>query len=168
MWQPSRWTGVLKIVFKQNGSSDQQIHYAINPPPNTLRSDQKPISVALLPFTQTIHGWLNRMLSKYTIKYVGLPPKKTSNLLCQVKDDFGLKTPGIYTIHCKCELYIGQTSCPTETRIEGHWPHIQLAQPEKSKVAEHIFPQYHAIQLYDTKILSTKSDMDPLIIEAIK
>jgi hypothetical protein len=58
------------------------------------------------------------MLSKYTIKCVGLPSKKTSNLLCQVKDDFGLKTPGIYTIHCINEVYIGQTSHPIETRIK--------------------------------------------------
>jgi hypothetical protein len=35
------------------------------------------------------------MLAKHNIKSVGLPPRKISSLLCPVKDNLGLRTPGV-------------------------------------------------------------------------
>jgi len=94
---------------------------------------------------------LSKMLSKQTIKCVGLPPKKTSNLLRQVQDDFGMKTPGIYTIHCKCEVYIGQTSRSIETRIKGHRPyrwHNQKNRQQWNTAALRIMLCYYMIPKY--------------------
>jgi hypothetical protein len=108
------------------------------------------------------------MLSKYTIKCVGLPPKKTSNLLHQVQDDFGLKTPGIYTIHCKCEVYIGQQVILLRPRKRTLTTHT-VGTTTKIGGGEHSCTQDHVMQLHNTKIPCTKSGyMDPLITEAIK
>ena len=52
------------------------------------------------------------LLSKYDIKAVFHPPAKISQLLRPVKDDLGLRMPGIYKIPCECgKVYIGQTGC---------------------------------------------------------
>ena len=83
----------LKITYKQNGYSDQQIHCVLYPATKTLKPAQKPTSVALLPFLQTSYGCLDRMLSRYNIKCVRLPPMMMFSFLHEVKDDFGLKTP---------------------------------------------------------------------------
>jgi hypothetical protein len=45
-------------------------------------------------------------LAKHNIKRVGLPPK-ISSFLRRVKDDMGLRTPGVYSFPCECgEVYI--------------------------------------------------------------
>jgi hypothetical protein len=85
-----------------------------------------------------------------------------------VKDDLGLKTPGVYSVPCKCgEVYIRQTGCSIETRVKEHQHHICLQYPDKSAVAELSFNLDHHNQLQDTTILSTKSRyMDRMIREA--
>jgi predicted GIY-YIG superfamily endonuclease len=85
-----------------------------------------------------------------------------------VKDDLGLKTPGVYSIPCEWgQVYIGQTGRSIDTRIKEH--HIRLAEPDKSAVAEHSISRGHRIQLQNTKTLSTQSRyMDWLIKEAIE
>jgi hypothetical protein len=101
------------------------------------------------------------MLYRHNIKSVGLPPRKIGNFLRPVKDDLGLKTPGVYSIPCKCgQDYMGQTGRYIDTRI------IQ-AHPHKSAVAEHSISRGHRIQLQNTNILSTQSRyMDRIIKEA--
>jgi hypothetical protein len=43
-----------------------------------------------------------------TIKLVGLSPKKISSFLRPVKDNLGLRTPGVYRILCECgKVHIG-------------------------------------------------------------
>jgi hypothetical protein len=110
------------------------------------------------------------MLSRHNIKSVGLPLRKISSFLRPLKDDLGLKTPGVYSIPCECgQVYIGQTGRSIDTRIKEHHWHIRLAHPDKSAVAEHGISRGHRIQLQDTMILSTRSRyMDRLTKEAIE
>jgi hypothetical protein len=53
---------------------------------------------------------IRKLLSRHNIKSVGLPLRKIPQFLL-VKDDLGLKTPGIYSVFCKHgRVYIGQLS----------------------------------------------------------
>jgi hypothetical protein len=73
-----------------------------------------------------------RLLSRYNIKSVGLPLKKIHGFLRPVKDDLGLKTPGVRSVPCKCgQVYIGQTGRSIETRIKEHQRHTHLEEPDK-------------------------------------
>jgi predicted GIY-YIG superfamily endonuclease len=107
------------------------------------------------------------MLAKHNIKCVGLPPTKISSLLLPAKDDLGLRTPGVYSLPCKCgQVYIGQTWF-YRNRIKEHHRHIRLGSPVKSAMAEHMFN--HVIIFQDTRIHSTVSGyMERLIREAVE
>jgi hypothetical protein len=92
----------LKDVFKENGYNDRQIHRALNRRPHLPQPDNEPHSVAFLPFVGTIFNLISRVLARHNIKSVGLPHMKLSSLLRPVKDHLGLRTPGVYRIHCEC------------------------------------------------------------------
>jgi hypothetical protein len=109
----------VKTTFKNNGYSRKQIQRALNPEVKTFKLKDNPTSFALLPYVQTTYGHLSRMLAKLNIKSVGLPPRKISSFLRPVKDDLGLRTPGVYSIPCECgRVYIGQTGRSIATRIK--------------------------------------------------
>jgi hypothetical protein len=86
----------------------------------TSKPKDKATSVALLPHVQTTYGCLSRILAKHNIKNVGLPLRKISSFLCPVKDDLGLRTPGVYSIPCECnQVYIGQTGRPSRPGLKS-------------------------------------------------
>ena len=129
----------------------------MKPATKTIKTEDKPISTAYLPYTQTTYGRISRMLAKYNNKSVGTPPKKISSYMPPTEDAPGLRTPGIYKIPCECgKVYIRQSGRSVQLRIKEHERHIRLAQPDKSAVAEHSFNQDHIIRLQETKLLSTK------------
>jgi hypothetical protein len=143
------------------GRSDGlSVHWRESPWP------QRNLSVAFLPFVSSTFSCISRLLSRHNIKSVLLPPSNIPSFFRPVKDDLGLKTPGVYSIPCKCgQVYIGQTSFSIETRVKEHQCHIYLEHPDKSAVAEHSINLGHQ----DTSILFTKSRyMDLIIREAIE
>jgi hypothetical protein len=94
---------------------------------------------------------------------VGLPPKKVSSFIRPVKDNLGLRTPGVYRNPCECgKVYVGQTGRSVDTRLKEH-------QPDKSAVAEHSVDLRHRIQFHNTSMLATKTQyMDRIVRETIE
>jgi hypothetical protein len=104
------------------------------------------IAVWQLPYVQTMYGHLSRMLAKHNINGVGLLPRKISSFLHPVKDDLGLRTPGVYSIPCECgQVYIRQTGQSIETRINEHNRHIRLGHPDILAVVEQRINHDHLI-----------------------
>jgi hypothetical protein len=96
--------------FRGNSYSIKEIRRTLNFVVRTSKPKDKPTSVALLPYVQTAYGRLSRMSAKQNIKNVGLQPRRISSFLRPVKDDLGLRTPGVYSTPCECsQVYIGQT-----------------------------------------------------------
>jgi hypothetical protein len=127
----------LRDIFKQNGYNYQQIHRALNRRVHLHQPDNKPNSVAFLPFVGTILNSISKALARH-IKSVGLPHMKLSSHLRPVKDHLGLRTPGVCRLPCEWgRVYIGQTGRSVDIRLKVHQWHILLEHPDKSAVDEH-------------------------------
>jgi hypothetical protein len=126
---------LLKEVFKQNGFSERQINRTLNRLPRARQPDNKPESIAYLPYVGPTFNRINRVLARHNIKSVGLPQQKLSNLHRPVKDNLKLRTPGVYRIPCECgKVYIGQIGRSIDTRLKEYERHIRLEYPDKSAV----------------------------------
>ncbi|KAJ4447183.1 hypothetical protein ANN_09184 [Periplaneta americana] len=89
---------------------------------------EKP-TIASLTFTGKLSGKVSGLLYKHGIKAIHKPPPKIRNKVRSVKDDQGLRVPGIYRILCECEAaYIGQTGRTITTRLSEHQRSIRLSQ----------------------------------------
>jgi hypothetical protein len=130
---------LLTVVIKQDGYNDRQIHRALNRYPSLDQPDNKPNSVAFLPFVGAVFNRISRVLALHNIKSVGFPYMKLSSLLHPIKDHLGLRTPGVYRIPCECGggLYIGQMDHSMDIRLKEQQWHIQLECLDKSVIAEH-------------------------------
>jgi hypothetical protein len=125
----------LGDIFRQNSYTEWQIHRALNPPLGVGHTDGKPDSVAFLSCVRSIFNCISRVLARHNIKSVGLSPRKISSFLQPDKDDLGLRTPGVYSIPCKCgQVYIGQTGRSVDTRLKEHQRHTRPEHPNKSAV----------------------------------
>lgn len=84
-----------------------------------------------------------------------------------MKDDLGLKTPGVYCILCECDMvYVGQSSRIIQTRVKEHRWHILHSPPDKSAVAEHSINHDHIMKYQEMQILPNKSRyMNRLVIK---
>jgi hypothetical protein len=132
----------LRDVIKQNGYNNQQIHRALNHRPHVGQQENKPNSVAFLPFVQPVFNQISRMLAKCNIKSVALHHIKLFSLLHPVKGNLGLRNPGVCKIPCECgRVYIEQTGHSMDIRIKEHQRHTQLEHPRKSAMAEHSINQ---------------------------
>jgi predicted GIY-YIG superfamily endonuclease len=87
-----------------------------------------------------------------------------------VKDNPGLKIPGVYGIPCECgKMYIGQTNRTIETRRKEHMQHLRLGQPDKSAVAQQALETGHKVKFNNTcRLARRKEYMDHIIKEAIE
>jgi hypothetical protein len=106
-------------IFRQIGYTDRQIHRALKPPSRLAQPNEKPDSVAFLPYVGSIFNSISRVLSGHNIKSVGLPIRKIPSFLRSVKDDLRLKMLGIYSIPYRCsQVYNGQMGCSIDTRLK--------------------------------------------------
>jgi hypothetical protein len=158
----------LKDVFRENYYRDRQIHRALNRRPLLPQPDNKPHSVAFLPFVGTVFSRISRVLARHNMKSVVLPHMKLSSLLRPVKDHLGLRTPGAYRIPDECgRVYIEHWIL--DIRLKQHQRHIRLEHPDKSAVAEHSINQGYRIQFHNASIIATKTRyMDRIVREAIE
>jgi hypothetical protein len=79
-----------------------------------------------------------------------------------VKDDPGLKIPGVYGIPCECgKTYIGQTNRTIETRRKEHMRHLRLGQPDKSAVRQHALETGHRVEIHHLQISQDKGIHGP-------
>jgi hypothetical protein len=68
----------LKDIFRHN---DRQIHRALNHHHESNQPDDHQDTVTFLPFLGTIFNMISRVMSRYNIKSMGLPPRKIYNFL---------------------------------------------------------------------------------------
>ena len=174
----------LRETFRRNGYTEREISLAIirtdaerkeNRVESFLEPDvsprqKKPIARACLPYVSTVAGKVSRILAKWNIETIHIPPQKLRGELMRVKDNLGLRTPGVYRIPCQCgKVYIGETGRTIETRIKEHRRCIRLFHPEKSALADHSLSEDHVISFHDAQVLS-KAHLfwDRLLKEAIE
>jgi hypothetical protein len=95
---------------------------------------------------------------------------KLSILLSPVKDNLGLRTPGVYRILYECSrVYNGQTVSSKDITLKEHEQHIPLDYEDKTAIAEHSIDQGHHIQFHNTSILATNTRyMDHIFSQAIE
>jgi hypothetical protein len=139
---------VKVTAYKRNWTSWElllrKIHWAFKPTTKICKLYDKPVSTALLPYIHAMYNCLRCLLSRHNIKSGALPPKKICGFLWLVKDAIGFKTPGVYSMPCKCaRVYNGQTGRSTDIRIKKHEHNIRLLQLDKSALVEHGFSHDH-------------------------
>jgi hypothetical protein len=159
-----------ELVFLRNVFRQTNRFSVLNRHPNISKPDDKPNSVAFLPCAVPIFNRISRVLAQHITMSVSLPHKKIYSLPRLVKDNLGLRTPGVYIIPCECgKVCIGQTDCCDDTGLKDHQRHIRLEHPDKSAVCEHTVDSGHRILFHDTSILATKTrHMDRIVREAIE
>lgn len=103
----------FKTTFRENGRRLKRISRALDPTVRTFKPKEKPTSVAILPYIQTTYIRIKRMLGRYSIKNVSLPPRKICIFFCPVKDDLRLRTAGAYSNLCECgQVHLGRLVDP--------------------------------------------------------
>jgi hypothetical protein len=82
---------------------------------------------------------------------------KLSSLLHPVKNNLGLRIPGVYRIPYECgRVYIGHPGQCMDIKLKEPQRQIRKEHPDKSATAEHSTDQSHCIQFHNASILATK------------
>ncbi|KAJ4446315.1 hypothetical protein ANN_13010 [Periplaneta americana] len=154
-------------IYTWDINSNREIGLAFSDkPPAEEQEEMK--DMAYIPFYGPISGKIGRLLRKHGIKTIHKPPTKIQNLLRPVKDDLGLRTPGVYEIPCECgKCYIGQTGRTIMERCKEHQHSIRLYYSDKSAVAQHSLESGHKID-FGTFLNKTSGYWDFVIKEAIE
>jgi hypothetical protein len=99
----------LKRTFRKNGYSDHDINYALYTKNKQQKKTEEPTGIVMLPYQHATSNKISRVLGKYNMKTIHVPMKKTISTVRPLKDNLGLKNPGVYCIPRGCsEVYIGQ------------------------------------------------------------
>lgn len=89
----------LKTIFKENGYSFKQIQHALNQEVRMWESNDQPSSVGLLHLCPDDLRPPQENVGQRQHPRV-LARRKISMFLCLVKNNLGLRTPGVYSIQC--------------------------------------------------------------------
>ena len=117
----------LTTIFKENGYSPQQIHWTLKPVAQIAKTNERPTSIAFIPYTQTLYDRLSRMLDKH-IKSVS---HENLQLPSTYQGCFGIKNSG-----CECargHIYIRQSGQSIQIIIKVYSRHMWLAETEKNQ-----------------------------------
>jgi hypothetical protein len=154
------------ILHSDRTATVTDILYALNPPERQDTSKEDLTSVAFFPFVSFTFNHINSVLSKCKITTVGLLPEVISYLQ-PVKNDLGLKTPGMYSIPCECgKVYIGKTGHAIENRIKRAPLAYLVYHLEKLAMTKH-YNLGHYIQFHGISILAKKSKYVVHIIKKV-
>ncbi|PNF22911.1 hypothetical protein B7P43_G13899, partial [Cryptotermes secundus] len=140
---------LLKDVFKKNGYNNRQIHRVLNRRPNISRPEDKPGSVAFLPYVGSIFNSISRVLSRHNIEAVGLPPNKLSRFLRLVKDSLGLRTPGVYSTHASAARLYWAHPSRTSGQVSCGWTQNRFGTPHST--SEYLHP-HHQDPIYGSHL----------------
>ena len=124
--------------------------------------EQKPLSMAKIPYTEGLSEEIRRILRGFRIRTVFRMIDNLGRILTRVKDPTPLdERPGvIYKIKCICgDFYVGETKRTLATRIKEHKAACRLAAFERSAVAEHAWQEGHEINWDDVEILDNAKDL---------
>ena len=91
-------------------------------------------------------------------------------MLRPVKDEQGLKTPGVYEIPCECgQVYIEQTGRMVSERISEHKRDLRMQYFDKSAVAQHALENNHHIGFNEARLINRATNYwDRIRREAIE
>ena len=91
-------------------------------------------------------------------------------MLHPVKDEQGLKTPGVYEIPCECrQVYIGQIGRTVSERISEHERDLRMQYFNKSTVAQHALENKHHIDFDEARLIDrARNYWDRIRREAIE
>lgn len=99
---------------------------------------------------QSVSNKIRRLLTKYCMRTIHIPMKKSIHMLRPVNNKLGLKVTGIYCIPGECsKVYVGQMGRIIGIWCEKYGRHKCQGQPEKSLVAEHRFEIGHGTSTQD-------------------
>ena len=139
--------------------------------PNDGEEERKPLTTAIIPYTQGLSEQIKRVLRTYNIRTAFRSGVSLANLLTKVKDPVlpEDREGVVYKIRCLCgDFYIGQTGRNTNTRIKEHKAACRLAKFESSAVAEHAWQDGHIIEWDQVEIVDTATATNErLVKEAI-